>query len=107
MSFCLLFIECRIVRTRNYWLRRYKAVHFYCQLSTVVLLVCVCVRACVCTLFTLSHNPHPNLLQDLPFLIFACVFMGSVRQLQLAAILALGLALLSIIALGVTCVRER
>ena len=45
--------------------------------------------------------------QDLPFLIFACVFMGTVRRLQLPAVLALGLALLGTAALGVTCVRER
>ena len=65
-----------------------------------------CVRVCVHTIH-LVMCPHPHLLQDLPFLIFACVFMGSVRRVQLPAILPLGLALLSLVALAVTCVRER
>lgn len=49
-SFCFLFIECSIVRERNYWLHRYKAIHFYCRLWMVLVLVrvCVCGGACVC-----------------------------------------------------------
>lgn len=65
-----------------------------------------CVRVCWCVLHCDSILT-PRMLQDLPFLIFACVFMGAVRRLQLSAVLALGLALLGTAGLGVTCVRER
>ena len=65
-SFYLLFIECRIVRTRNYWLRRYKAVHFYCRLWTLVLLVCVCAHVFPCCDGVLTHHPTPPHLPTSP-----------------------------------------